>query len=234
LRNLFISKGFAFNKIKIIPQTVDIDRFTDIEMINENNAKIIITYMGSLNNRKDGILTLIRTMNTVKKKYPNIILYVIGGGSDKELKLIKNLTNKLELSNNINLIGWVDQINLPKYLFSSKILISCRPFSTQAKYGFPTKIVEYLASGKPVITTAYGDLKNYLKDGENAYIINENNPDRIAENIIYVLNNYSDALNVGKRGRESVIKYFNPSNQTKQILDFIEELKTHQHTKYYK
>jgi len=33
LKNLFISKGFDFNKIKIIPQTVDIDRFANIAIL---------------------------------------------------------------------------------------------------------------------------------------------------------------------------------------------------------
>ena len=89
LKNLFMSKRFNFNKIKIIPQTVDINRFANIAIRNENNAEIMVTYMGSLNNKKDGICTLINAISIVRSKYPNIMLYVLGDGADKQKFLIK-------------------------------------------------------------------------------------------------------------------------------------------------
>jgi len=225
LKNLFISKRFNFNKIKIIPQTVDINRFANIAIRNENNAEIMVTYMGSLNNKKDGICTLINAISIVRSKYPNIMLYVLGDGADKEKFLIKILINQLKLSNNITLLGLVDEKDTPTYLCNSKILISCRPFSTQAKYGFPTKVAEYLATGKPIITTAYGDLKNYLKDGVNAYIVENSDYKAFADKILEVLDNYDKAIEVGQKGKELAVNSFNPEKQTKMIIDFVSELK---------
>ncbi len=225
LKNLFISKGFDFNKIKIIPQTVDINRFANIAIRNENKAEIIVTYMGSLNDKKDGICTLINAISIVRSKYPNIMLYVLGDGSDKENLLIKILINQLKLSKNIILLGLVDEKDTPTYLCNSKILISCRPFSTQAKYGFPTKVAEYLATGKPIITTAYGDLKNCLRDGVNAFIVENSDYRAFANKILEVLDNYDKAIEVGQKGKEFAVNNFNPEKQTKMIIDFVSELK---------
>ena len=45
-----------------------------------------------------------------------------------------------------------------------------RPDSRQARGGFPTKLGEYLATGKPVCVTKVGEITVYLEDNVSAFL----------------------------------------------------------------
>ena len=59
---------------------------------------------------------------------------------------------------------------MPKYLCNAKLLALARPDSIQAQGGFPTKLGEYLATGRPVVVTKVGEIPDYLEDGVNAFL----------------------------------------------------------------
>ena len=69
--------------------------------------------------------------------------------------------------------------------------------SEQNRYNFATKIGEYCALGKPIITTGVGEVSNYFNDGINCVFIPQHNPNIIAEKIIYLLNNPALASKIG-------------------------------------
>ena len=62
------------------------------------------------------------------------------------------------------------------------MIINKRP-NLQNRYCFATKLGEYLLTGKPVIISDVGEAKNYLKDGESAYIVDSGQPNLIAKKI---------------------------------------------------
>jgi glycosyltransferase involved in cell wall biosynthesis len=83
-----------------------------------------------------------------------------------------------------------------------------RPQSRQAKYGFPTKLGEYLLTGNPVVVTSVGDIPLFLKDGESAYLVEPDNIEEFAAKLDYVLSHYEESKRVGQNGREVALKHF--------------------------
>jgi glycosyltransferase involved in cell wall biosynthesis len=66
---------------------------------------------------------------------------------------------------------------------------------------FPTKIGEYLASGRPVVTTAVGEMARYFVDGETAYL-SAPDPHEYGKAITRLLDDPGRAAAVGRQGRE--------------------------------
>ena len=56
-------------------------------------------------------------------------------------------------------------------LRTARVLALPRPAGSFSQAGLPTKVAEYLASGRPVVVTAVGDLPLYLRDGVDAYLV---------------------------------------------------------------
>lgn len=72
---------------------------------------------------------------------------------------------------------------------------------TQSVARFPTKIGEYLAAGRPVITSAVGEIPRYFEDGVNAFIAAPGDPEAYADKIIQVLDDAEAAAAIGRAGR---------------------------------
>jgi glycosyltransferase involved in cell wall biosynthesis len=69
----------------------------------------------------------------------------------------------------------------------------------------PNKLAEYLASGRPVITSAVGDLLDFLADGVNAYIGKPGDERDFADNMISVLEDPKRATHIGGAGQRTCI-----------------------------
>jgi len=177
--------------IKKLPMTVDFVRFENIE---EKDFGQYIFYAGSLEEKKDGVESLIYAFNEIAADYPLLQLKIAGGKKHelKEVK-IKHLIDQLSLNGRVEMLGIVDRSKIPEIIIASKILVLPRPDSIQARGGFPTKLGEYLASGKPVIVTRIGEIPEYLSEKEVFFISPYNIVHELAARIKEIINDYDKA-----------------------------------------
>lgn len=211
-----------------VPMTVDYKRFHQTS--HENSTCSYIAYCGVLNNAKDGVDILIDAFALIAEKFPDTNLYLIGDAATKnELNLYLEKIKKYHLSKRIILTGRVSKDEIPQLLCNSKILVLPRPLSLQAEGGFPTKLGEYLATGKPVIATVVGEIPLYLENKLNVFFAKPGSAVSISVQIKTILEDYQKAIIIGKNGREVVMKKFNYLIQSKDIIDFIHVLKNIEH-----
>jgi glycosyltransferase involved in cell wall biosynthesis len=222
LKDFFLKKGIPEHKLLLVPQTVDMERF---ETRSAGSALTFpyryIAYIGSIKQEKDGVLTLIESFQDVIKVHSEIHLVIAGQGTKEEEDAMSGLIQRLGLQHRIHFLGQIPSGAIPEFLHGAELLVSCRPDSLQSDYGFPTKIAEYLATGKPVVTTVTGELALFLKDGFNAFVAPEASPMIFASKIIEALHDPEYAKQVGRNGRDLAFDKFNPTTQTKIILDYV-------------
>ena len=59
-----------------------------------------------------------------------------------------------------------------------------------------------MRASRPLVATRSGGAEEIIEDGENGFLVPVNDPDRLAERIIFLLQNDSLALKMGQRGNE--------------------------------
>ena len=64
---------------------------------------------------------------------------------------------------------------------------------------------------------------NYLKDGENAYLVEPNDTDSMSNKILHILNHPDEAARIGNAGRELAMNVFNCDVQAKRLVSFFSE-----------
>jgi glycosyltransferase involved in cell wall biosynthesis len=205
------------------PMIVDPSRFEgkDTKSSNDN----YIAYCGSFRNNKDGIPLLIQAFKLVTGKFPGIKLYLIGDINDvKEVSEFKQQIRELKLENDVVFTGRIGRDDMPAYLGNAKILALARPNNKQAEGGFPTKLGEYLATGKPVVVTKVGEITDYLEDGVNAFLAEPDNAKSFAEKLNFALSNSERANQVGANGKKLVYTTFNYKVQAKSLAEFINNI----------
>lgn len=209
-------------KCIIVPMTVDVSRFYFVP--EKQNIGDYIAYCGDVGGNKDGVMNLILAFSIIEKKYPSLKLLLIGGTKKKEeFNQLKQYAESLK-THNVCFYGQVNRDEIPSLLMNSKMLALARPSSLQSTGGFPTKLGEYLATGKPVLVTKVGDIPLYLRDNENAFLAEPDNNIKFANKISYILDNYGLALEVAKQGKILTETTFNYKVQAKRLYDYLNSL----------
>lgn len=208
-------------KTIVVPMTVEPERFS---VKRDNKLGEYIAYCGDIGGNKDGVHNLITAFSYIANDFPNLKLILIGGSKnpDERLKLeayVKKINCK-----NVVFYGVVTRDEIPPLLINAKILALARPSSLQSAGGFPTKLGEYLSTGKPTIVTSVGDIPLYIEDGKHAFLVSPDDNKAFAEKIKFVMNNYEQALDVAKHGKSLVYETFNYKVQAERMSEYLLDL----------
>jgi len=210
--------------VEILNMVVDPSRFQAYTSSDLSDRKYIV-YSGSMDLEKDGVDILIRSFGMAIHELgldKDIDLMLIGDTSNEFLKAkLDRIIEEARCSERVIFTGLITRQRIPEFLNNAHALALARPDNKQAEGGFPTKLGEYLSTGKPVIITDVGEIGLFLKDGENAFIAHAGNVASFSEKIVQVFKQYPDALRVGEKGRELVFNEFNYVHQANKLVSFI-------------
>ena len=220
LREYYENLGIDPSKIHVLNMTVDVERFKNIKKAACREK--YIAYCGNVSNNKDGVDILIKSFALVCKKRPDIKLFIIGKTpSQTEASDNFRLIKSLGIEERIVFTGVVSSGQMPQLLKDAVVLALARPDNLQAKYGFPTKLGEYLLTENPVVVTSVGDIPLFLKDGVSALISEPSNVEMFAEKLLWALENPGEASVIGKAGAAVAAEFFNSDIETKKLLSVI-------------
>jgi glycosyltransferase involved in cell wall biosynthesis len=205
----------------LLPILVEPERFF---LPEKNDIEKYIAYCGSMQGDKDGIPILIDAYKLFYDEFPNVKLYLIGSTQFVGFNGLKEKINLLALNKNIVFTGIADRNMLPEILSKAIMLVLARPNNVQAEAGFPTKLGEYLATGKPVVVTNVGEITDYLQDNINAYIAVPGDAKDFASKMKQVMNNYKQALKVGIEGQCLAQTIFNSTFQGKKLVAWLRKI----------
>lgn len=200
---------------------VDPSRF---EGVTRNpNVEKYIAYCGNVNNdSKDGIGDLVASFVRYRESYQDRKLYIIGPIVSQEQK--KKYEDYLKNSGALDSVvftGPIPPTSIPQYFVNADMLVLARPNNIQAKYGFPTKLGEYLLSGRPVVLTDVGNISDFLSDGQSAYIAQPGNITSISDKMKEVSTHTINSEQVANNGKEVALKEFNSFTETSKLLSVI-------------
>jgi glycosyltransferase involved in cell wall biosynthesis len=193
----------------LLPIMVDCDEFQTGEPPVASPRRV--TYVGMLNEKKDGVVTLMTAFSRVAPDFPDVILRLVGDSDDARTSNVpefRRIADELGVAARVEFAGQVLRADIPRYLREASVLVLARPSSQQADAGFPTKLGEYLASGRPAIVTRTSDIAEYVADGASAYLVPPDDVDALAAKLRQVLGDPAAAARVGAAGRLVAEKSF--------------------------
>ena len=168
-------------KHKILPEGY---RFVDTSLYNVQRSiderDNIIGFISRIRKEK-GICEFIEAVKIIAKDNNNLKFLIAGDGnlSNWLKEEIENIIKEFNVS--IEYVGWIEN-EMPLYLNKLKLLVL--PSYTE---GLPTIIIESLSCGTPVLVTSVGSVDDLIKDLETGFIIEDNVPQKIADDILYIL-----------------------------------------------
>jgi|GEM_PF-899658 len=207
-------------RIPILSNTSDVPFRESPSFVQGDTFSMCFT--GMISKEKEGFDVLYKALSVVKRAFSSFELNLYGPVSKREKgHLLEDLPSKYGIRENIFHHGVVPHEDVVAAMQKSHLLIMARPLNSQTKYGFSTKLAEYLVSGVPVLITDVSDNALYIKDGENGFVVEPGNPDQLADKIVSIISNYARLKDViGKNAYRTAQRCFDYSNYSKSLYAF--------------
>ena len=132
----------------------------------------LVGFIGRLSEEK-GVINFVKAVNIMKGCNFNFLIRGEGPLKHDLSDFIKE--NDLE---NIQIGGWVPYDQIPLHLNKLKLLVM--PSYTE---GLPNLMLEAMACGTPVLATPVGGIPDFIEDGVTGFLMENNSPECIAQNI---------------------------------------------------
>ncbi len=165
-----------------------------------------LLFVGRLTEKK-GVKYLIEAMPEVVKKFPAVILLVVGTG-EQRLKLERQV-HSFGIEKNVIFAGAIPNRELPAYFATADIFIGP---SIQAEggdtEGFGLTFVEAAMSGCSVVATDVGGISDIIKDGETGFLVPEKDPHAIGAVLLKILQQNTSVSIVKEHTRKQMVQKF--------------------------
>ncbi|NPE28860.1 glycosyltransferase family 4 protein [Methanococcoides sp. SA1] len=214
------------DKIIVIENGANTDLFKSMDgmkarsILGLDECTKYICFVGSLV-QWQGVEHIIRSTPLVLKVYSNIRFLIVGDGPMKEE--LMELAEQVGVSDKFIFTGSDSYERMPLYINASEV---CLTPKMPLKTGYsPQKLYEYMACEKPTIATKTDGFE-ILEEHNAGLLINPENYKELASATIKLLEDESLRIEMGKNGREFVVKNHSWEAVAKNVADVFEEAVT--------
>jgi glycosyltransferase involved in cell wall biosynthesis len=181
-----------------------------------SDRPFLIGYIGRLSAEK-GVQNFVRALPAILNDTKGLRVLIGGDGHLKNS--IQSVLQEEKLTDYVDLPGWVSNENYPKYLNQLRLLV----LSSYTE-GLPYTILEAMTCGTPVLATPVGAIPDVIIDGKTGFIMEDNLPECIAENVSRALRspNLDKIAENGRRFVEENFTFEKTTENWNRILNKLE------------
>ena len=203
--------GVRDRKVTIVQNGIPPDRFSRrpdlllLEKLSVSSGQPIILTIARLVEQK-GISYLLKAASLV----PEAVFLLAGDGPDRAA--LEAQMESLGLKERVRFLGHREDI--------PALLSICDLFVLPSLFeGLPLSILEAMAAGKPVISTAIGGVNEAIIHGKTGVLLPPGDPHALAAAIRRTLADQTFAKKLSAAGQERVGRYFSINKMVKEISE---------------
>lgn len=223
----FLANFYSKSNRITIPPLIDSN---DPKWINfENKLEpfngIRLIYAGNPGKNKDLLDTIINAV--IESLNEGLILqFVVLGVYQNDIQHYSCFKKILNFPQNIIFLGKIPQTDVPSYYNQCDFSILIREKTRKNMAGFPTKVVESMMSGCPVIFNDTSDILLYTKDGFNCILVKDSTLDELKKSLHRVCSFSKSDLNFMKvNSKKTALDKFDFKNYVSEISNFVARLR---------
>ena len=158
-----------------------------------------VLFLANLSDRK-GLLDLLQALTQPALDTAGLIVTIAGAGN---VAAYQAKARELGVGGLVRFEGWCDQRKVSRLLANSDLLVL--PSHDEVR---PLVILEAIAHGVAVVTTAVGEIPSLLTDGVDAVFVTVANPASIAAGMQKILKTLGLKQTLARNGRALYLRYF--------------------------
>jgi colanic acid biosynthesis glycosyl transferase WcaI len=212
-------------KISVIENGVETAQFAPMpaeSLRKELNVeeKFVVSYIGTIG-MAHGLDTILKAADRMRETNPEVVFLIVGEGAEKQH--IVAMATQLKLAN----VKFIDQqlrAMIPSYIAVSDVCLVPLRKTDLFKTVIPSKMLEFMSCARPLILGVEGQARVILEKAQCGIAIEPQNADAMVNAIRYFEANREIADEMGRNGRQYVIRNFSRSQTAERYLGLLEEL----------
>ncbi|MBO1404912.1 glycosyltransferase family 1 protein [Vibrio cholerae] len=192
---------------------VDLDRY-HYQLVEKSRDRISFLFIGRLLAEK-GINEYIEAAKIVKMNYPSVDFIILGAVDDNPGSLSKGQLEFLCQSGLINYPGHVSDVR--DWIQKSSVFV----LPSYYREGIPRSTQEAMAMGRAVITTDVPGCRETVIDGVNGFIVPAWSSEKIAEKMIYFINNPEKIVEMGINARKFAEIHYDVKKVNNRLIEIL-------------
>lgn len=168
-----------------------------------------------------GFRNIIMALPYILKRIPDVHYMIVAHPQEPEKQLIAHLVKQLNLESHVIIRNPVNNNKLPKLLQTADVFaLTSEPvyLPYYQEEGLPRVIPEASACGLPVVVSNTGGLSEAVVDNETGFVIRHGDQETLKSKLVALLIDKKRAVEMGRKGREHVIKNFSEHSMAEKIL----------------
>lgn len=208
LRNDIISRGIPAEKITVIPNAVDVEKFSVGQSADANlqhdlglSNKTVLGFIGSFY-AYEGLLLLLDALPIIIRQQPDTVLLLVGGGPQQQA--IKEKIAALQLQQHVILTGRIPHEQVQNYYNLVDIFVYPRLSMRLTDLVTPLKPLEAMAQGRLVVASDVGGHRELIRDQQTGYLFKAGDYEALAQTVLKLLENHNQWEAIRQAGRDYV------------------------------
>ena len=226
LKRWLIELGVDEKRITVVANAVDPGRFevtaeerADVRRRLEANGTPIVAFVGTLRPWHDPAI-LVRALGLLHARGDAPRLLIVGDGPERER--LEKLAREAGLADMVTFVGSVPHEEVRAYLAAADVAVATYHADTGG-YFSPLKLFEYLAAGVPVVAAELGEIPHCIRGGETGLLYPPGDAEALADALAILIENRESALELGRQGREHVLRHHTWSANARVVADLAEQ-----------
>jgi glycosyltransferase involved in cell wall biosynthesis len=219
------AKKWGAKDVTVIHEGIDTNKFTrpqekKARAKKERHGSLLLTVSPLEETdviRKD-FASLLIALREVTKTVPNAKLIIVGRRGSG-YPIVQQIIKDLKIEDHVIFTGLIPASRL------IDLYNKCDIFVLPSLHeGFPTVCAEAQASGKPVVSTNTGSIREVIKNGQTGILVNPKDPEALAKAITELLSNSKLRHEFGESGRKRIVRVFSKEVRKRKMQQLLSAL----------
>ncbi len=226
-REDLVSKwNVPLEKISIVENGVETDLFTPdggsdaFKRALGIQGRFVVSYIGTLG-LAHGLSTVLEGAAQFQAASPEIVFLFIGEGADKERLL--SLTRDKGLRN-VSFLPQQPREKIPSIIRASDVCLVLLRKADVFKTVIPTKMLEFMACGRPVILGVDGQARQVLDEAQAGVFVEPENHVALVQTIKYLYEDVALRQVLGRNGRNYIVEHLSREQTAKLYTTVLEKV----------
>ncbi|MDW7774302.1 MAG: glycosyltransferase family 4 protein [Desulfobulbaceae bacterium] len=224
-RDRLLQKGIPDDKISIVSNTPDFQRFatpssSTPETIQKHSQKLILLYAGFVNFSR-GLDVVVDSIPRILQDGVDVFCVIIGTGTAEND--LQDKVRQLGIQDNLSFEGWVDNKQIPDYIFHSDICLVPHHRCSHWDNTIPNKLFDYMAAAKPVLVSNVRPMQRIVEEVNCGLIFQSGSAASFASRVVK-LSDVELRHKLGTNGLHAVQSKFNWNNEERILFDSLKKL----------
>jgi glycosyltransferase involved in cell wall biosynthesis len=209
-------------KISIVENGVETQLFSprsgsDLKRTLGLEEKFVVSYIGTMG-LAHGLEAILESAASLQHANPRVSFLFVGEGAEKAR--IVALAKERCLSN-VQFLDQQPRAEIPNYIAASDACLVLLKKTDVFKTVIPTKMLEFMSCGRPVILGVEGQARSILQESRAGLTIEPENASDLANAICWLTSNPQKCREFGENGRRYILGKF---SRKKSAEKYIREL----------